>query len=288
MQDIQAEVAAVVAFNEGPTCDRDGNVYFTETRTSKIMRYGVDGSLTVFREQSNAANGLVFDPEFRLIACEGNPESPRVTRTNMNTRRVEVLASREMGLSLNAPNDVTFDSTGRLYFTDLPGGTVHRIDPDTPQGHRVTRILSAPDIQRPNGIAISPDDKTLYLVEANPLENGARMIRAYDLRADGTVANMRVFVNFYPGRSADGITVDSQGNVYAAAGLNMRRGTSETLDTKPGVHVFNPKGERIRYVFIGEDTVTNLCFGGADLKTVYVTAGKSLYRFRVEIPGTRR
>ncbi|MCC6589174.1 MAG: SMP-30/gluconolactonase/LRE family protein [Bryobacterales bacterium] len=99
---------------------------------------------------------------------------------------------------------------------------------------------------------------------------------------------MRVFVNFYPGRSADGIAIDSHGNVYAAAGLNAPRGTSETLDTKPGIHVFNPKGERINYVFIPEDTITNVCFGGPDLRTCFVTAGKSLYKFPVDIPGTRR
>ncbi|MCC6589175.1 MAG: SMP-30/gluconolactonase/LRE family protein [Bryobacterales bacterium] len=179
MQEIKAEVATIVAFNEGPTADQQGNIYFTETKTQKIMRYQTDGTLTVFRDNSNAANGLVFDQKFRLIACEGNQSNPRVTRTNMQSGRVEVLASREMGLILTAPNDVTYDSKGRLYFTDLPGGTVHRIDPDTPQGHKVTRILGAPDIQRPNGITISPDDKTLYLVEANQSANGARMLRAY-------------------------------------------------------------------------------------------------------------
>ncbi|MFN0106864.1 MAG: SMP-30/gluconolactonase/LRE family protein, partial [Bryobacteraceae bacterium] len=104
----------------------------------------------------------------------------------------------------------------------------------------------------------------------------------------GSVTNMRVFVNFSPGRSSDGITIDSAGNVYAAAGLNATRGTSETLDTKPGIHVFSPRGEKIEYYPIPEDTVTNVCFGGPDWKTVYVTAGKTLFTFRVETAGTRR
>jgi gluconolactonase len=280
----QAELAAIVAFLEGPTVDRDGSVYFTETRTFKIMRMAPDGTLSVFRENSNAANGLVFDQQFRLVACEGNQDKPRVTRTTMATGRVEVLASREMGLKLTAPNDVTFDNRGRLYFTDLPGGTVHRIDTDG----RVAKILDRPDIQRPNGITISPDDRTLYLVEANQSEGGARMLRAYDLRPDGTVANMRVFFNFYPGRSADGITIDSQGNVVAAAGLNAPRGTAETLDTKPGIHVISPAGQRIQYIPINEDTITNCAYGGPDLRTLYVTAGKSLFRIAMAIPGTRR
>ena len=278
------QVATTVAFTEGPTCDNAGNVFFTETKFNRIMKLTPKGDLTVFRENSNAANGLVFDLEERLIACEGNNANPRVTRTDIRTGRLEVLADRSMGLTLNAPNDVTFDNQGRLYFTDLPGGTVHRID----RNGKVTRILSAPDIQRPNGITISPDDKTLYLVEANQAAGGARMLRVYDLRADGTVTNMRGFHTFYPGRSADGITIDSVGNVYAAAGLNATRGTSETLATKPGVHVFSPKGAQLEYYPIPEDTVTNICFGGPDWKTVYVTAGKTLFTFRVEIAGTRR
>jgi len=280
----EVELATYVAFLEGPTADAAGNVYFTETRTHRIMKLATDGTLSVFRENSNGANGLVFDPEWRLVACEGNQARPRVTRTDMKSGRVEVLADNSMGLKLTAPNDVTFDNQGRLYFTDLPGGTVHRIDPDG----KVVRILERPAIQRPNGITISPDGRILYLVEANQAEGGARMLRAYDLLPDGSVANMRVFVNFYPGRSSDGITIDSEGNVYCAAGLNQPRGTSETLDTKAGIHVFSPAGRRIRFVPIYEDTVTNVCFGGPDLKTVYVTAGKSLFRFRVEVAGTRR
>ena len=278
------QIATIVAFTEGPTCDLAGNVFFTETKFNRIMKFTPSEVLSVFRENSNAANGLVFDARERLIACEGNQQNPRVTRTDMKTGRVEVLASRAMGLTLTAPNDVTFDNQGRLYFTDLSGGTVHRIDVDG----KVTRILGGPEVQRPNGITISPDGATLYLVEANQAEGGARMLRAYDLRADGTVANMRVFVNFYPGRSSDGITIDSAGNVYAAAGLNARRGTSETLDTKAGVQVFSPGGERIGFYPVPEDTVTNVCFGGPDWKTVYVTAGKTLYKFRVETAGTRR
>jgi gluconolactonase len=277
-------IATFVAFTEGPTCDKAGNVFFTETKFNRIMKLSPKGELTVFRENSNAANGLVFDLEERLIACEGSNANPRVTRTNMQTGAVEVLASRDTGLTLTAPNDVTFDNQGRLYFTDLPGGTVHRIDRDG----KVSRLLSRPDIQRPNGITISPDDKTLYLVEANQAAGGARMLRAYDLQPNGTVTNMRGFHTFYPGRSSDGITIDSVGNVYCAAGLNAPRGTSETLDTKAGIHVFSPKGARLEFYPIPEDTVTNVCFGGPDWKTVYVTAGKTLFTFRVEIAGTRR
>jgi gluconolactonase len=128
----------------------------------------------------------------------------------------------------------------------------------------------------PNGIVISPDDKTLYHVESNGAAGGARMLRAYNLAEDGTVSNMRVFYNFYPGRSADGMAIDVQGNVYAAAGLNRPRGTSETLDTKPGIHVISPAGKLLKYYPIYEDTITNCAFGGPDMKTLY-DRGKTLF-----------
>ena len=283
----RAEVATTVAFTEGPTVGPDGRVYFTETRSNRIMKLSPAGELTTFREHSNAANGLVFDPQWRLLACEGNPANPRVTRTDLKTGRIEVLAGSFEGKRLNAPNDITFDGRGRIYFTDPAqpaGGSVYRIDPNG----KLARILSAPQIEKPNGIAISPDDRTLYLVESNGAERGARMIRAYDLRPDGTVANMRVHHNFYPGRSADGMTIDSRGNLYAAAGLHARRGTSETLDTRCGVYVISPAGKVLEFIPIPEDTITNCAFGGPDMQTLYVTAGKTLFRIRTAIPGTRR
>jgi len=281
------KVAASVAFTEGPTVDRDGNVYFTDTVPNRIMRLSTGGKLSVFRENSNGANGLVFDLQGRLVACEGSRSNPRVTRTDIKTGKVEVLVDSYEGKPLWAPNDVTIDSKGRLYFTGRNGpmqGAVYRID----TSGKLSRILASPDVDMPNGITISPDDKTLYMVEANGQERGARMIRAYDLSEQGTVSRMRVFVNFYPGRSADGIAIDSQGNVYAAAGLHQRRGTHETLDTQCGVHVFSPAGKKIDFIPIPEDTLTNVAFGGPDLKTLYVTAGKTLFQVRVMVPGTRR
>lgn len=293
-----------MAFTEGPTVDADGNVYFTETVNARIMKYSpADKKTTIFRENSNRANGLLFDDKGRLIACEASDAAknePRVTRTDMKTGRVEVIAPGYEGKKFNAPNDVTMDGKGRLYFTDpVPDSTspvassgvgkigipgVYRIDPDG----KVTRILAGPDIEWPNGIAISPDDKTLYLVEANKVEKGTRAIRAYDLSAEGTVSNMRIHYNFYPGRSTDGMTIDTQGNLYAAAGLQRLRGTQETLDTKAGIYVISPQGKLLSFTPIPEDTITNCTFGGPDNKTLYVTAGKTLFQIRFAIEGTRR
>tara|TARA_B100000959_G_C14896417_1_gene588952 strand:- start:557 stop:1342 length:786 start_codon:yes stop_codon:yes gene_type:complete len=261
------------------------------------MQLSTDGVLSTFRQPSHRANGLIFDSEWRLLACEGGDGDsvlPRVTRTNMATGEIEVLADAYNGKQLHQPNDLSLDAQGRIYFTDRPGPNprpeqtgvhgVYRVDPDG----TIERILTEPEVLRPNGIVISPDDSTLYVIETEQSAGGPRLIRAYDLSTEGTVSNMRVFHDFYPGRSGDGMTIDSEGNLYVAAGLNNLRGTSETLDTVAGIHVFSPAGELLEHIPILEDTITNAAFGGDDLRTLYVTAGKTLFRIETEIEGTRR
>jgi gluconolactonase len=293
----EVSVATGVAFTEGPASDAAGNVYFTDTTNSRIYKLAPDGTRTIFRDPSNRTNGLIVDDKGRLIACEASDNEankPQITRTDLATGKVEVLADKFEGKRLCEPNDVTLDSQGRIYFTDRPRpkpdadqtnvNAVYRIDTDG----SIHRILAEPDIQKPNGLVIAPDDKTFYLIESHPDEGKARMIRAYDLQPDGTVTNMRVFHDFYPGRSGDGMTIDKEGNLYVAAGLINRRGTSETLDTKCGVYVFAPDGSLKEFVPIPEDTVTNTAFGGPDMKTLYVTAGKNLFQIKFDIEGLRR
>ena len=293
----EVAVATTVAFTEGPTVAEDGTVYFTDLGNNRIMRLSTDGQLSTFREPSHRANGLIFDSEWRLLACEsgdGDTVLPRVTRTNMETGEIEVIADAFEGKQLHSPNDLSFDTQGRIYFTDRPGPNprpdqtgvhaVYRVDPDG----SIARILTEPEVVRPNGIVISPDDRTLYVIETDQSEGGPRLIRAYDLSDAGTVSNMRVFHDFSPGRSGDGMTIDSEGNLYVAAGLNRRRGTSETLDTVAGIHVFSPDGELLEHIPIPEDTITNAAFGGPDLRTLYVTAGKTLFSISTDITGTRR
>ena len=126
-----------MAFTEGPAVDRDGNVYFTEMVFERIMKLTPKGVLSVYREHSNEANGLLIDPQGRLIACEGAESTrmgvtqkfkPQVTRTDLKTGKMEVLADNYQGKPFVGPNDVTIDGKGRLYFTDLTGGAVYRID----------------------------------------------------------------------------------------------------------------------------------------------------------------
>jgi gluconolactonase len=292
----EVSVDTLVTLLEGPTFDREGSLYFTDVLSQRIMKKTAAGKLSVYRANSNLANGLVVDPQNRLIAAEGAHSAtadrqgftftgiPRVTRTDLRTGQIEIIADSYMGKPLVGPNDVTLDGQGRVYFTDFTGGAVYRID--SPK--QLTRVVAAPDVQRPNGLMLSPDDKTLYVIEANGAKDGARMIRAFDLLPNGTARNMRVLYNFYPGRSADGMSIDVSGNLYAAAGMHRTRNTSETLDTRCGVYVISPQGKLLTFIPIPEDYITNTAFGGPDMKTLYVTAGKTIYTFRTDIAGLPR
>ncbi len=289
----QVEVATTVALLEGPASDRSGNVYFSDLVNQRILKLGSDGMLSVYRDPSNIAVGLLIDPRGRLIACEGGNfagsgvklrGTPQVTRTTIETGTIEVLADSFGGKPLVGPNDVTIDGKGRLYVTDMGGAAVYRIDGPG----KVVRILAAPDVGTPNGIQVSPDDRTLYLVESGQGPSDRREIRAFDLLPDGSVRNPRTLYDFFPGRSADGISIDVDGNLYASAGINALRGTSETLATKSGVYVISPAGQLLNFIPIPEGLITNNTFGGADMKTLYVTSGPTLYKVRTAVTGLPR
>ena len=286
---ILATVEDEEVFTEGPAAARDGVVYFTNVPMSKILQYEPEtGELSVFRDATNKTNGLYFDPDGNLLCCEG--EAGRVTRQDMSTGEIEVLADEYNGFPFAAPNDLCLDSKGRVYFTSRPGvedsekgnpNAVYRIDRDG----SVAQLLKWPQIHMPNGIVISPDERTLYLIEAHPDADHHRDIRAYDLHEDGSLSHERLLIDFYPGRSGDGMCIDAEGNLYVAAGLHKTRETSETLDTRPGIHVISPEGKLLAFRETPEDTITNCTFGGDDLKTLYVACGTKLLSIRTVIPG---
>lgn len=283
------EVNDTKVFLEGPAVDGAGNVFFTNVPVSKILKWDpAKKSGSVFREKTNETNGLLFDRDGNLLACEGG--AGRITRTDMKTGRISVVADEFNGFPFAPPNDLALDAKGRIYFTSRPGTTdpkkgnvnaVYRIDPDG----TVDQILAWPTVHMPNGIVTSPDDRHLYVIEAHPDADRHRSILAYDLQPDGRVANQRVLIDFYPGRSGDGMCIDAEGNLYVAAGLHKRRGTSETLDTRPGIHVISPAGKLLAYAETPTDTITNCTFGGDDLRTLSITCGKHLLSLRTTIPG---
>ena len=276
-------------FTEGPAVDRAGNVYFTNIRVSKILKWDpLNKSLSVYRTGSNSANGLRLTMEGDLLVCEGQPA--RLTRTSMKTGEVRVLADKYKGKGLQSLNDLDFDSRGRIYFSSRASNpdlqkenkkSVYRLDPDG----SMHQLLTEPQVHMPNGVVVSPDEKILYLIEAHGEENHNRNILAFDLHEDGSLSNRRVLYNFYPGRSGDGMCIDVEGNLYVAAGLHQRRGSSETLDTRPGIHVISPEGKLLAFRETPEDTITNCTFGGKDLKTLFVTCGSYLLSIRTKIPG---
>jgi gluconolactonase len=292
---VVTRAAEVPALTEGPAVDLEGNLYFTELRAQKIYKLDARGELTVFREKSHAANGLVVDAQDRLIACEGaaDGEPPRITRTDLKTGALEVLATGFDGMPFKGPNDVSIDNRGRIYFTDTAGAAVYRID----SPGAIARVLASPDVERPNGLQIAPDDKTLYVIESGNAPAGPRMIRAFDLSPEGAAGNRRTLFDF-PGRSADGMSVDEQGNLYVSAGLNAlappgalaaaRAWTKDALKTKAGVYVISPKGRLVRFIPIPEDVITNNAFGGPDRRTLYITSGRTVFQVRTDVAGLRR
>ncbi|MCZ6673271.1 MAG: SMP-30/gluconolactonase/LRE family protein [Verrucomicrobia bacterium] len=294
---VKATVAAWVAFTEGPAVDANGTVYFSDMVNNRILKLTSDGTLSVFREPSGRTNGQTFDLEGRLLHCEGAEYGPdggrRITRTNLQSGEYEILTETFEGLRYNAPNDICVDGLGRIYFTDpcyweasrkemeMTVEGVYRIDLDG----SVTRILKQPAIQRPNGIAVTQNAKKLYLIDSCPVPGGNRKVWDFDLDADGNPENPTVLWDFAPGRGGDGMRLDMEGNIYVAAGIKNPRHANETDEVPPGIYVFTPGGEVSGRIPIPEDAITNLSFGGDDGKTLYVTAGKTLFKTRADIPG---
>lgn len=288
---IEVTLPGTKNFTEGPAVDAEGNVFFTNT--GEILRWEPAArKLSTFRKPSNGANGQAFDRQGRLLHCEAaDGTNGCVTRTDLKTGVRTVLCDKFNGFPLGGPNDLCVDGRGRIFFTSRLANTnpatgnvnaVYRIDPDG----KTARILAAPDIDMPNGLAVSPDSRTFYLIESDGRANRARVIRAYDLKPDGSPANQRILHTFYPGRSGDGMRADAAGNLYVAAGLHKPRGTSETLDTRPGIHVLTPQGKLVAFVETPEDTITNCAFGGPDHRTLYVTCGRFLLSLPMKIAGS--
>lgn len=287
--------ATFVAFTEGPAWSSDRSVYFTDFWNDRILRFVLNGTraeqggrLEVFRTEGGRPVGMVFDLEGRLIVCEGETgTSRRITRTGKDGS-ITVLADRYQGKRLNSPNDVDIDARGRIYFTDprytdrtdmeLDHESVYRIDPDG----TLTRIID--DVVRPNGLAVTADQRTLYVVDNDINPGGTRKVWAYGLDADGSTTGRRLFHDFGGGRGGDGMCLDELGNVYITAGINVPN-AGEDDSVPAGVHVFDPDGKEIGVIRTPIDPITNVCFGDTDLRTLYITCGHMLYWVRLAVRG---
>jgi gluconolactonase len=255
----------------------------------------VKGQVSVFRADSGRTNGNTFDAQGRLVSCEGGEQGPgrrRIVRTDLKSGEITVLTDKYEGKRYNSPNDVVVDKLGRIWFTDplyspdrsqmeMDVEGVYRIDPSG----KVTRVLDQKKVQRPNGIAITPDAKTLYVIDSHPKAGGNRKIWAFEVTPYGTLDRQRLVYDFGKGRGGDGLRLDSAGNLWVAAGISYKRSAGEDTSVPPGVYVISPTGKLLGRIPVGEDLITNLAFGGPDRKTLYVTAGKTLYRIPVSVAG---
>lgn len=276
-----------IGAGEGPVWHEDGYLLFTGG--NRITKRTADGVVSVHREPAGGANGLLWDKEGRLVVCEA--ASRRVTRTEQDGA-ITVLADRHEGSRFNSPNDLSMDSKGRIYFSDprygsregmeirdadgLPVEGVYRIDAPG----RVVRVLGK-ELERPNGVLVSADNRLLYVADNNNSEvGGARRLWRFILRRDGSVrpGSGKVIFDWGDARGPDGLKQDRQGRLYVAAGLNVANPPYETADRwLGGIYVLSPEGKLLQFVGIPTDEVTNCAFGGRKGRTLYVTAGGRLW-----------
>jgi gluconolactonase len=203
-----------------------------------------------------------------------------------------MLPDRDEGKRSNSPNDVVVDMYGRIWFTDpfygedrsaleLNTESVYRIDVDG----NVSCVLSQPQIERPNGLAITPDGRILYVIDSHTRVAGNRKVWSFDVAPDGQLSNQRLIFDFGLGRGGDGMRLDERGNLWVAAGILHPRHAGETADVPAGIYVITPDGNLLGCIPIPEDLCTNLAFGGAERKTLYVTSGKSIFKIPLVVSG---
>ncbi len=259
------KLAGDFKFTEGPTCDAQGNVFFTDQPNDRILKWSVDGKLSTFKQPAGRANGMFFDARGNLIACADEKNEMWSIAPD---GKVTVLFSRYQNRLLNGPNDVWVHPDGSLYFSDpfykrpwwkhdkseQDGEHVYRASAD---GATITRVTT--DLKQPNGIIGTPDGKRLFVADI-----GARKTYSFDIQADGTLANKKLFCEL----GSDGMTLDSEGNLYL---------------TGRGVSVFDKNGQKIEQIDVPESWTANVSFGGKDRKTLFITASKSLYAIELRV-----
>ncbi len=277
-------------WSEGPVWFGDlRSLLWSDIPNNRILRWDdASGGVSVLRQPSNFANGLARDRQGRLIACEHLTR--RVTRTEYDGS-ITVLTDRWQGKRLNSPNDIVCASDGGIWFTDPLFGIAGHwegepADSETPWAvYRIDGASGAlerkiDDLAAPNGLAFSPDEKILYLVESRATPH--RKIWQYDVDPNGGLANKRLYVDAQGPGAYDGIAVDARGNVWCGFGSNGSPGVDpQGLD---GVRVYNPEGVAIGHIHLPE-RCANLCFGGVQRNRLFMAASHSLYALYVNVQG---
>jgi gluconolactonase len=261
------KLAGDFAFTEGPTCDANGNVFFTDQPNNRIMEWSVAGKLSTFMQPAGRANGMVFDAKGDLIACA---EEHNELWSIAPDKKVTVLVKGYQGKYLNGPNDVWVAPNGAMYITDpfyqrkwwdhstmaLTNEEVFYLSPDRKNLTRVTD-----DLKKPNGITGTPDGKTLFVADIE-----ADQTWRYDILPDGSLTNKTLFC----AKGSDGMTIDDEENLYL---------------TGHSVNIFDKTGRQIGHINVPEPWTANVSFGGKDHKTLFITASGSLYSIRLRAKG---
>ncbi len=258
-----------VGLTEGPLWNGSA-LLFTNIPNSRILRYDPhSGEFSVWREGTNNANGLMLDKNGLLHACEGGGR--RMVQYPEGGETVVLCASFK-GRRFNSPNDLAIDSQSRIWFTDprygeyrddmeLEHESIYRLDPQKDGSWLPVRVTF--DTTAPNGLLLSPDEKTLYVAQSKDGEGELRELRAYPINDDS--GSYEVLHNFYPHRGIDGMCLDSEGNIVATAGWEV---------SGPGgmIYVFAPNGRVLETHPLPCNRPTNCVFGGPDLRDLYVTS----------------
>jgi gluconolactonase len=259
------KVATGYAFAEGPTWSPMGFLIFSDIPNNKLIQFVPGQAADVFRDNSSGATGNRFDAQGRLYTCESH--SRRVTRTDKKGR-VEVLAERWQGKRLNAPNDLAIRKEGDVYFTDPAFG--NQRDTRELDFFGVFHLSRKGELEviakpkgRPNGIALAPDGRTLYVSNSDE-----KNVRAYDLDKSGAASNEQILISGIDG-VPDGICVDEKGNLYVAANQ---------------IQVYSAQGKPLGEIHTAE-TPSNCAFGDPDLGSLYITARTTVYRARLDVKG---
>ncbi len=258
------KLAGDFKFTEGPAGDAEGNVYFSDIPNNRILKWSLDGKLSTFLENSGGANGLYFDKDGNLLACQG--EARRLVSISPKGE-ITLLADQYLGKKLNSPNDLWIDPKGGVYFSDPRYGNREGMEQDgehvyylTPDRKKVIRVIS--DMVRPNGLIGTPNGKRLYVADA-----GAGKIYAYKVGKDGTLSEKQLFAP----EGSDGMTIDNQGNVYL---------------TNKVVVVYDRKGNKVEEIAVPESP-SNVTFAGKDNRTLFITARTSLYAVETKVKGAK-
>ena len=261
------KLAGEFSFTEGPAADKAGNVYFTDQPNDRILKWSTKGVLSTFMQPSGRSNGMFFDSKDNLWSCAD--EKNEIWRIKPG-EKPEVIALEYEGRLMNGPNDLWVSPEGNIFFTDPFYRRSWWKHSEMPQDKQCVYFLSADrkvlkrveeELLQPNGIVGTPDGKTLYVADIK-----AKKTWSYTINPDGSLSDKKLFCEL----GSDGMTIDSKGNIYL---------------TGKGVTVFDKTGKKLGNIAVPENWSANVCFGGKDRKTLFITASKGLYSISTRYKG---